>query len=80
MKCGGCNRTVYFLASDLEKIIGGDHYAHVPPFECSRCRTEEFVMMAIHHPSAEDIGHIVVRRPGPPVLRWYNAKLGDPLR
>lgn len=49
MKCGGCNRTVYFLASDLEGIVGGEHYAHVPPFECSRCRTTEYVMMTIHN-------------------------------
>ena len=59
MKCGGCNRTVHFLASDLEKVIGPDHYAHVPPFDCSRCRTKEYLMMALHRPTAEDLGRMV---------------------
>ena len=79
MKCGGCRRTVHFLAADLAQVVGGDHYAHVPPFDCSRCQTKDYLMMAVHHPRAEDLGHITVRRPGKSVIKWYDATLGDPL-
>ena len=78
MKCGGCNRIVYFLASDLAQIVGNNHYANVPPFACSRCQTREYVMMATHRPRSEDLGHLVIRRPGPPIIRWHNTKLGVP--
>ncbi len=77
MRCNGCHRMIHFIASDLAKIVGHDHYAHIPPFECARCRTTEFIDMTLKHPSAEDIGKIVVRRPRTRV-HWRNALLGDP--
>jgi hypothetical protein len=76
MRCNGCHRTVHFLAADLAKVVGEDHYAHIPPFVCTRCGTDEYINMSTREPRAEDIGHVIVRRPRTEV-RWYNSKLGD---
>ena len=77
-RCINCRRTSYFLASDLVSVFGGDFDAHTPPFECSKCGRME-ISVGFRIPTAGDVGHLVIRRPGPvrQIQTWYNAKFGD---
>ncbi|MGV0817104.1 hypothetical protein [Martelella sp. AMO21009] len=75
--CGGCRRRVNYLASDLVPIVGGLHYAHEPPFACSRCKTMEYMATALLSPRPGDYGDIRVRRPAGMRQVWRTVKLGD---
>jgi hypothetical protein len=79
VRCDGCRRTVYYLASDLVELLRPERPAHEPPFACSRCRTADYILVKIHTPDSGDYGHLEVRRPGPVVKTqtWRTVKLGD---
>ncbi|AJY44651.1 hypothetical protein TM49_01470 [Martelella endophytica] len=75
--CGGCRRRVNYLPADLVPIVGWQHYAHEPPFACSRCKTKEYMATALLSPSLGDYGDIKVRRPAGMVRVWKTVNLGD---
>jgi hypothetical protein len=64
LHCGLCHRRTNYLANDLVEVVGGDHPAQLPPFPCSRCRTTEWVQVKLRRVQPEDVGKLVVRRPG----------------
>lgn len=68
-----------YLASDLVPIVGGLHYAHEPPFPCSRCKSTEYMATALLSPNLGDYGDMIVRRPGEvrQIQTWRTVKLGD---
>lgn len=79
VRCGSCNRTVFYLASDLAKLLGESRPALAVPFLCSRCKGDDFMRVETITPSPGDVGCIKVRRPGPLKVTqlWRNVMLGD---
>jgi len=79
VRCTCCRRTVHFVAADLAAILGPDRDARFPPFDCSTCRTAEYMTVTLRLPNPGDYGSLLVRRPGP-VRRtqlWHDVRLGD---
>jgi hypothetical protein len=80
IRCAHCRRLVRFLASDLIEVLG-DPFAPADraPFECSQCRRRDWLSVTLHSPAPGDVGHLVVRRPGPvrKIRTWRSVKLGD---
>jgi len=79
IRCHGCRRTHYFLASDMAALYGGDQPAWMPPMECSRCGTREMMRVNFRSPRDGDYGNLDIRRPGPVkhIQTWRSIKLGD---
>lgn len=80
VRCNLCQRTAYYLATDLAELFDPNRPAWQPPFPCSKCKTDEYVTVKVHSPAAGDYGNLLVRRPGK-LLRtqtWRTVKLGDP--
>lgn len=79
VRCGSCNRTIFYLASDLAKLLGESRPALAVPFPCSRCSSDDFIRVETVTPSPGDVGCIKVRRPGPLKVTqtWRNTMLGD---
>ncbi len=81
LRCNGCRRTTYYLASDLAEVYGPTRAAlDPPPIVCSRCGTDEMLRVEMHSPSEGDWGRLPIRRPGPVrhIQTWRGVKLGDP--
>ncbi|RII39010.1 hypothetical protein DL237_10050 [Pseudooceanicola sediminis] len=76
LRCNRCRRTVNFLAIDLVPIIGAYHNAHEPVFNCTWCKTGEWVTTRLRIPQLEEYGYLTIRRPGRVIQTWYDAKLG----
>ncbi len=74
LRCNGCHRKVNFLASDLAEVIGKTHYAHVPPFKCSRCETDEYIDVSARYLDTKERGRTIVRRPAMAgkICRWHD--------
>lgn len=71
MRCNGCKRTARFWASDLAKVVGIWHEVHVPPWQCSRCGTMEYMQAWWEVPSAATLQEgLTIRRPVEQVTRW----------
>lgn len=79
VRCGGCRRTVFFLASDLAELFGEDTWALKPPISCSRCQHDTWLRIDTFTPRPGDYGQMVVRRPGPVkvIQTWRTEKLGE---
>jgi hypothetical protein len=77
LRCGLCHRRTNYLAADLVDVVGGDHPALLPPFPCSRCSTAEWVQVKLRKVQPEDVGYLIVRRPGPAkvVRQWKSVRL-----
>jgi hypothetical protein len=78
LKCTLRRRVTYCLPADLIAVYGNQ-----PLFdfrlECSRDGADEFVHADIRTTVPGDVGHLPIRRPGPPVTtrKWHTVKLGD---
>ena len=71
VRCGGCRRTVTYWAEDLVQVLGPRHQAHVPPWNCGRCRSREFMAMRWSLPGAEEMAQgLTVRRPVRKIVKW----------
>ena len=70
IRCNRCRRSENFLAEDFALVFGPEQPVHIPPFACSRCRTRDYLDLALRVPSAEDCVTLRVRRPVKPVRRW----------
>ena len=70
IRCNGCHRSQNYLAEDLARVFGPDQPAHVAPFDCSRCKTKEFIGIRLKVPWAEESLTLKVRRPVKPIQRW----------
>lgn len=79
VRCRLCRKLVRYLAADLAELLGPDREAHLPPFPCSRCGTEDYIRVDFHQPHSGDYGHLYVRRPGPVRVTqtWVTVRLGD---
>jgi hypothetical protein len=78
-RCNLCRKLVRYLATDLVTILNPDRDALEPPFICSGCGKIEFIYVKLTSPVPGDVGHLMLRRPGPlRVTRtWRWVKLGD---
>lgn len=79
VKCGRCRRRAVYLASDLMALLGPERDALEPPFACSRCGTPEHIRVDCRVHFSDEVGHLLIRRPGP-VRRtqlWRTVKLGE---
>ena len=79
VKCSRCRRRAVYLAEDLIKILNPERDALLPPFPCSRCGTTNYIQVECRVYFSDEVGHLLVRRPGP-VRRtqlWRTVKLGD---
>ena len=78
-RCNLCRKLVRYLASDLVTILHPDRDALEAPFVCSSCGKTEYIYVKLTSPQVGDVGHLVLRRPGPVrvirSLRW--VKLGE---
>ena len=70
VRCNLCHRTVNYWAYDLVKVVGPHHEVHVPPFQCSRCRTREYLDVKCTIPSASELATLTVRRPVKQIAKW----------
>lgn len=52
VKCNLCRRTGVFLATDLIGLLDPERPALAPPFNCPRCRTDEFMRVTLNSPTA----------------------------
>lgn len=80
LRCNGCRRTVNYLATDLIEVVGPHHHLQIPPFDCSRCGTTEYVEVKVRCPTQEEVGLITVRRPAGKRQLWRNEVLGEQKR
>ncbi len=64
VKCLRCQRQAVYLASDLVGLLNPDRDALDPPFPCSRCRSAEHIRVECRIAYSDEIGNLVVRRPG----------------
>jgi len=80
VKCVRCQRQAVYLAADLVGLLNPDRDALDPPFPCSRCRSAEHIRVDCRIAYTDEIGNLVVRRPGPlrQTRSWRSCKLGDP--
>lgn len=71
MHCSGCRRTAHYWAADLVVVLGPHHQAHVPPWQCSKCRSREWMSMRWRVPGAEEMAQgLTVRRPVRKIEKW----------
>lgn len=81
IRCAGCRQpAVVFLATDLVKVLDPNRDCfHPPPFPCSRCKSDEQIVVKVRTAEDAAIGKLVVRRLAGircvPV--WRNELLGD---
>jgi hypothetical protein len=78
VRYNNCFRTVYYLASDLVRILSPNRDAHQPPFPCSKCRGDASMQVKLRLPAPGDYGHLSVRRLGPVrhIQTWRTVMLG----
>lgn len=62
-RCILCRRTVHYLASDLLEVFHRDRVIGTLWGSCPRCGTSDFWSERERHPSSDDVGHLVIRRP-----------------
>ena len=74
-RCNLCRKLVSYLVT----ILHPDRDALEPPFVCSRCGKTEYIYVKLTSPKLGDVGHLVLRRPGPMrVMRsWRWVKLRE---
>ena len=77
LRCRRCGKQRTFLPVDLLKICNPMHPVHLPPFECGRCGTAEFVSVRTRVPLPEEYGRLSIRRPVGQVWKWRTSLLGD---
>lgn len=80
IRCNGCFKSAYYLASDLAAVFGDDRFVdRPPPIVCSRCKTASMLHAEAGSPDAGAWGNLVIRRPGPvrQIQTWRTVKLGD---
>lgn len=71
MKCGLCGRKAHYWATDLLRVVGPQHQAHIAPFACAKCRTKEYIDLWWTKPSAADLqAGLTVRRPVRKITKW----------
>jgi hypothetical protein len=78
-RCNLCQKLVRFLATDLITMLNPERDALEPPFVCSGCGKTEYIYVKLTSALPGDVGHLMIRRPGPVrVIRtWRWVKLGD---
>ena len=81
--CNKCRRLTYYLTTDLVHVpdIGPKHFVHMPPFQCSRCKTKEYISTRLKTAFDTEYGNLEVRRLTgiKQVPVWRTTKLGDEL-
>ncbi len=77
MRCYLCSRCVHFLATDLVEVLDPSTPMHLPPFKCSRCKTDEHIGIRLRSPHPGEIGSLPIRRPAGFVRKWRTEMLGD---
>jgi hypothetical protein len=70
IRCSLCGRKAHYLPEDLAKVCGEKAPCHVAPFPCSKCRTIEYMSVALTIPRAEEALGIQVRRPVRKIEKW----------
>ena len=71
MLCNGCRRSVNYWAEDLLLVLDPYHEAHVPPWQCGRCKTIEYMQMRWKRPYPDELAKgLTVRRPVKKGERW----------
>lgn len=79
VRCNMCYQTTRFLAEDLAKILEPKSSANRAPFPCSKCGTQQYVVVTISSPRIGDYGHLPIKRPSSIRVTqlWRTVKLGD---
>ncbi|MDT1061924.1 hypothetical protein RM190_08660 [Paracoccus sp. CPCC 101403] len=71
VRCTMCKRTARYWATDLMKVVGPYHQAHLPPFKCGQCKTSEYLDIQWSLPSAGELAEgLTVRRPVRQITKW----------
>ena len=81
-RCILCRRTVHYLATDLVEVFHRDTVIGHLWGRCPRCGSGDFWTEDERHPSSDDVGHLIIRRPAGvrEIQLWKNEYYGPPMK